>query len=207
MSIQNKSLQLESHSRLANKAYELQSKESTGHGTDLTTKLTPESDGPNKTSSKRIFILFLLTNLFVNYDTGVIPASLVEIEKELKVDYTQEAALGNASLYYYSILGSLVYLGLSAASLFVSPTFKRFDAKNVLGINIFLNAVFCAGFSYFNDLIILYFCRIMMGVTQAFCVIYAPVWVNEFSPANKNATWMGILHAFVLLGIEETSSF
>jgi MFS family permease len=95
----------------------------------------------------------------------------------------------------------LVYLGLSAASLFVSPAFKRFDANYVLGINILLNALFCGFFSYFNDLLILYFCRIMMGITQAFCVIYAPVWVNEFSPSNKNATWMGVLHAFVLIGI------
>lgn len=40
-----------------------------------------------------------------------------------------------------------------------------------------------------------------MGVSQAFCVIYAPVWVNRFSPLNRNATWMGFLHAFCLIGI------
>lgn len=39
-----------------------------------------------------------------------------------------------------------------------------------------------------------------MGATQAFCVIYAPVWVNEFSPKEKSTTWMGILHAFVPIG-------
>ena len=43
---------------------------------------------------KFMFALFLLTNLFINYDTGVIPASLIQIENELNVDYTQQAALG-----------------------------------------------------------------------------------------------------------------
>ena len=47
---------------------------------------------PGKT--KLIFTLFLFTNLFINYDTGVIPASLIQIEKELNIDYTQQAALG-----------------------------------------------------------------------------------------------------------------
>ena len=30
-----------------------------------------------------IFIVFLLSNLFLNYDTGVIPAALIEITKEI----------------------------------------------------------------------------------------------------------------------------
>ena len=41
-----------------------------------------------------IFFLFLFTNLFINFDTGVIPASLIQIEKELNIDFTQQAALG-----------------------------------------------------------------------------------------------------------------
>ena len=55
-----------------------------------------------------IFVMFLLSNLFLNYDTGVIPASLLEIVKEINLDYKEQA-----------LLGSLVYLGLSFASLFV----------------------------------------------------------------------------------------
>jgi MFS family permease len=43
--------------------------------------------------------------------------------------------------------------------------------------------------------------RFMLGFTQAFCVIYGPVWVNEFSPRNSNTKWMAILHSFVVIGI------
>ena len=40
-----------------------------------------------------------------------------------------------------------------------------------------------------------------MGFSQAFCVIYGPVWVNEFSPGRLTTRWMGILQAAVPLGI------
>lgn len=61
--------------------------------------LIPDREDPKaKKDAKNprgIFILFLLSNLLINYDGGVIPASLVQIETELKITYTQEAALGN----------------------------------------------------------------------------------------------------------------
>ena len=61
---------------------------------------------------RRVFLLFVLGNLFLNYDTGVIPACLLQIERDLKLGY-QEMAL----------MGSLVYFGLSVSSLFVSVIF------------------------------------------------------------------------------------
>jgi hypothetical protein len=36
---------------------------------------------------QRIFVLFILGNLFLNYDNGVIPACLIQIEKDLKLNY------------------------------------------------------------------------------------------------------------------------
>jgi MFS family permease len=41
----------------------------------------------------------------------------------------------------------------------------------------------------------------MMGVTEAFIVIYGPVWVNNYSPPESSATWMGILHTFSAIGV------
>ena len=37
--------------------------------------------------------------------------------------------------------------------------------------------------------------------TQAFSVIYGPVWVNEFSPRDANTKWMAVLHSFAVLGV------
>ena len=43
--------------------------------------------------------------------------------------------------------------------------------------------------------------RFMLGFTQAFSVIYGPVWVNEFSPRDSNTKWMAILHSFAVIGV------
>ena len=61
--------------------------------------------------------------------------------------------------------------------------------------------VFSVLFSLAETLYTIYLARIGMGFTQAFCVIYGPVWVNEFSPGRLTTQWMGILQAAVPLGI------
>ena len=137
---------------------------------------------PNKRNM--IFIIFLLSNLFLNYDTGVIPASLLEIIKEIKLDYKEQA-----------LLGSLVYLGLSTASLFTSLIFSKFSPSKVCAFVLILNCISCFVFSFSSNKYIMFPMRFMMGVTKAFIVIYGPVWVNNYSPSNHSAKWMGILHS------------
>ncbi len=137
-----------------------------------------------------IFIIFLLSNLFLNYDTGVIPASLLEIIKEITLDYKEQA-----------LLGSLVYLGLSTASLFTSLIFSKFSPSKVCAFVLILNCISCFVFSFSSNKYIMFPMRFMMGVTEAFIVIYGPVWVNNYSPSNHSAKWMGILHSCTALGV------
>lgn len=137
-----------------------------------------------------VFILFVTMNLLLNYDTGVIPASLIQIKQEVKMSFQEQAALG-----------SLVYIGICSASLIVSTIFQQFSATRVLTLMMVLNSAFCLMFSFSYNLYVMYFTRLGMGFTQAFCVIYAPVWTNEFSPSDKATRWMGILQAAVPLGV------
>ena len=111
-----------------------------------------------------IFIFFLLSNLFLNYDTGVIPAALIEITKEINLDYTEQA-----------LIGSLVYLGLSFASLFVGWIFSKFSPSKVCSLILLLNSLSCFIFSLTSIKIILFTTRFLMGATEAFIVIYGPV--------------------------------
>ena len=84
-----------------------------------------------------IFTVFLLSDLFLNYDTGVIPASLIEITKEIELDYSEQA-----------LLGSLVYLGLSSSSIFVSLFFSNFSPSKVCSIILIFNCLSCFILSY-----------------------------------------------------------
>ncbi len=136
-----------------------------------------------------IFIIFLLSNLFLNYDTGVIPASLTELTKEITLDYKEVA-----------LIGSLIYLGLSFASLFVSTLFNKYGPAKICAFMLLLNSVCCFLFSFNYNKYILYCTRFLMGASEAFIVVYAPVWVNNYSPSELSTTWMGILHAFTAIG-------
>ena len=100
-----------------------------------------------------------------------------------------------------ALMVSLVYAGLSISSLFVSLIFQKVNASTVLGVFMICNAIACFVFSVSSNLLLLYSMRIMCGFTQAFCVIYAPVWVNEFSPRGSNARWMAFLHSFAVIGV------
>ena len=137
-----------------------------------------------------IFAIFLLSNLFLNYDTGVIPASLIEITKEIKLDYSEQA-----------LIGSLVYLGLSFSSVFVSLFFSNFSPSKVCSVVLLLNCLSCFIFSLSLNKRILFLMRFMMGVTEAFLIIYGPVWVNNYSPIEYSTTWMGILHSCSVIGV------
>jgi len=139
---------------------------------------------------KFIFRLFLLSDLFLNYDTGVIPASLIQITKEINLDYSEQA-----------MIGSLVYLGLSFASVFAGLIFSKYSPKNVCAAILLLNCISCYVFSFSSDKSILFLMRFLMGVTEAFIVVYGPVWVNNFSPPEHSATWMGILHSCSIFGV------
>lgn len=78
----------------------------------------------------RIYMLFILMNVFLNYDTGVIPGALVQISDELNFNSEQIA-----------YMGALVYLGLCSATFFGSWMFHKFQAKWIISFMVFVNAI------------------------------------------------------------------
>jgi MFS family permease len=113
----------------------------------------------------------------------------LEILKEVDLNRKEQA-----------LLGSLVHLGLSFASIFVTPTFNVFGPAKVCSFMLIINSICCFILSISSIKYILFTCRFFMGVSEAFIVIYGPVWVNNFAPENHSTKWMGILHSFGALG-------
>ena len=173
-----------------NKLYELKNSGSKIHFGNNIYRLTEAEDDIPSFHRNCIFVFFLLSNLFLNYDTGVIPAALIKITQEIKFNYSEQA-----------LIGSLVYLGLSFASIFVSMIFSKFGPSKVCSLILLLNCISCFTFSLSSNKIILFSMRFLMGATEAFIVIYGPVWVNNYSPLEYSTTWMGILHSCTVLGV------
>ena len=144
---------------------------------------------PNWSLRRKIFCLFLYVTVFTNFDTGVIPAALVNIHQEMGLNYTQQG-----------LLGSLPNFGISVASFLVSYLIGKFRTKNILTIAIVINIAFCILFALSTNVYALYFSRFFMGFTQAFWIIYGPVWTNYFSPNERQTTWIGFMQGFSPLG-------
>ncbi|CAG9312784.1 unnamed protein product [Blepharisma stoltei] len=141
-------------------------------------------------SSRLTHALFCSSILILNFDTGIVPASLFKITQEIDMTFQQQAAIG-----------SLVFLGICVGSLVVTSVFQQFSAQKILSCVMLLNAISAGVFSVSSNLYILYITRFIMGFTKSFFVIYGPVWVNEFSPPESCTKWLAALQASSTLGI------
>lgn len=156
-------------------------------------KLQTEGEGSDNidwNKRNKIFKIFLYVVIFTNFDTGVIPACVTNIEEEMGI-----------GSFEISVLGSLPFFAISLASLTVSFVIEKFKSKATLLTALICNIFVCFIFALTSNLGLLYFMRFMMGFTQAFWVIYAPVWTNRSSPIKSQTTWIGLLQGFSPLGI------
>ena len=129
-------------------------------------------------------------NICLDYDTRVIPAALLAIEEEIHILQKQIA-----------YLGSIVYFGLSFSTIFASYLFKILPARWIIVVMVMSNAAAWWHFAVSDNLYVLYLMRFIFGLTQAFVVIHAPVWTNEYSPPNASSRWLAMLHSAVVFGI------
>jgi len=49
-------------------------------------------------------------------------------------------------------------------------------------------------------LYVILFSRLLMGVSQAFIIIYAPVWINEMAPEDMVSRWMSLYQLGNIVG-------
>ena len=106
-------------------------------------------------------------SLFLNYDNGVIPACQIQMMEDLGFDNRQIA-----------FVASMVYIGLAVSSLFVAQFMARYPTRRVFLVCFIENGLACFLFIYSEKLWALAVARFILGWTQAYCVIYAPVWIN-----------------------------
>lgn len=102
-----------------------------------------------------LFVCFVLTQIFVNYDSGAIPSVLENITQEFELS---ETLLG--------LLGALPYIGLVVACPIVGALFQKVAPKKILLISISSNigAVVMLAFSF--NVYLLYTSRFLLGVSH-----------------------------------------
>jgi MFS transporter, Spinster family, sphingosine-1-phosphate transporter len=100
-----------------------------------------------------------------------------------------------------AFLSSAVNVGLAIATLVVSPVMSILKTKHVLVITQLMNASASLLFAVSSNYTILTTARFLLGFTQAFVFVYAPVWINEFAPKGNTTKWMAFNQAFCAIGV------
>ena len=77
-----------------------------------------------------MFMLQLAVNLIMNFDTGIIPAAEIKMEKDLQLNYERMA-----------LIGSLDYLGISLGSIVLPFYVNKLPIRILLAIYLILNAL------------------------------------------------------------------
>jgi MFS transporter, Spinster family, sphingosine-1-phosphate transporter len=140
---------------------------------------------------KTLFFFLCLLQLVMNFDSGIVPASLTALKKEFDMTDTELGALG-----------SLVYIGLVCScplTGYLLTTWK--SQRKVLLLSIFLNMIALVIFVTVPSKGLLMFSRFLTGLSQAPLFVYPPVWVDEFAPDDSLTTWVSSLQGMAPLGV------
>ena len=135
-----------------------------------------------KYSRKLIFYLIFFINLFNHLDHGAISACNTYLMNELNLTH---ADLG--------FIGSLVYLGLTFGAILAGYIFNIYTPKWIVSISILLTCIFLYSLTISNTFISLCISRFLCGFFQVFCMIYFPVWVDQFGVYEFRTIWLSYL--------------
>jgi MFS transporter, Spinster family, sphingosine-1-phosphate transporter len=142
--------------------------------------------------SAYLFKYIILAQIVVYIEAGAIPALLTQLKVIFNMSYNEQGALGG-----------VVYLFLSMACPLAGYLFRVWSPRAVLSATLSLNLLATLGFALTPDewtkaLIV---SRAMIGFTQAFVMVYSPVWVDEFAPPARRTAHMSYLQGSVPIGI------
>lgn len=130
--------------------------------------------------------------MLVYMESGAIPGMLQKLKAAYQLDY-----------FMLGVLGSLVYISLSIGCPVFGHLLRRYNAKVVLGTALAVNNAAMLLFALCPTSLpnLFVFIRCVVGFSQAALVVYSPVWIDEYAPAGRHASWMAYLQASTPFGI------
>jgi len=162
--------------------------------------MTKRHDAPHsaveedKLEASYLFKYIALAQVLLYLECGAVPALLHILKRPEAFDLTYAEQ---------GLLGGVVYIFLSAACPVAGVLLRTFRVKKVLASALVVNnlSVLCFALCPDHHPYLLISCRAFVGFTQAFFMVYSPLWVDEFAPASRRTTWMATIQGSVPLGV------
>ena len=136
-----------------------------------------------------VFYFFLISNILISMDHGSIPASVNELR--LLTNYDQSIGLFGSLVYFGNIIGSTIFFSIM----------DKYSRKTLLIISLIGNSICLFTFVIFENLLFLFFNRILVGTLQAYITIYMPVWCNQYGFISKRNFMIALIQLVAPIGI------
>ena len=135
------------------------------------------------------FTLLIISNIFIQMDHGSIPASTWNLYKIFNSN--QEIGLFGSLVFVGNLIGSLIYFYL----------INIYQRKRLLIFAMFFIAICLITFILTTNTIYLLINRVILGIFQAYFIIYLPLWCNQYGITNQRSMMISIGQLTTPLGV------
>jgi len=158
-----------------------------------------ESAPGSSPSTRLLFAAFVMSMMFVNFDSGGCAAV---------IPYFDKGCANNGGDPHYpcltesdqGMLGALPYIGLCVGCFFAGRFLQVKSEQFVICIGLAANTMATCMFAFVTSRRYLFLAKFMIGVTQSAICVYVPVWVDRFAPISRRASWLGIVQGVGVVG-------
>ena len=159
---------------------------------ELNLKLS-SSQKPNFSISKSdrwyVFYLLVISNIFIQMDHGSIPASTWNLYNIFNSN--KEIGLFGSLVFVGNLIGALIYFYL----------INIIQRKKLLVYSMFFIAICLITFILTTNTLYLLLNRVILGIFQAYFIIYLPLWCNQYGITNQRSIMLSICQLTTPLGV------
>ena len=136
-----------------------------------------------------VYILFIISNIFITLDHGSIPASTWCLYQIFKSN--QEIGLFGSLVFVGNLLGSILYFYL----------INIIHRKKLLIYSMISLSICLITFILTTNTLFLLSNRVILGVFQSYVIIYLPLWCNQYGITNKRSIMISFGQLTVPMGV------
>ena len=136
-----------------------------------------------------VYIIFIISNIFITLDHGSIPASTWCLYKLFNSN--QEIGLFGSLVFVGNLLGSLLYFYL----------INIIHRKKLLLYSMISLSICLITFILTTNTFFLLSNRIILGIFQSYVIIYLPLWCNQYGITNKRSIMISFGQITVPIGV------
>ena len=136
-----------------------------------------------------VFALLIYISIVMELDQGVLSSTTDSLSKDMELNDNQ---LGG--------LGSMIFLGKALGCIIFFTLINKLNRKYMLLVTSFLTILSLLLTTQTKNLILLYLCRIVVGLAQSYLGIYSPVWADQFGIHKYKSIILSCQHLSSSLG-------